>query len=105
MKGEARCSIKEASLVQREVSAQRADGGIAGIVNNREQCSSLCLPDTIPQSKIRDFCQAPLHKGAFTQLADRTHVLTRYARNRGLCPHMKNPRFYRGVPILFGRHR
>ena len=59
MKGEARCSIKEASLVQGEVSAQRADGGIDGIVNNREQCSSLCLPDTIPQSKIRDFCQPP----------------------------------------------
>ena len=59
MKGEARCSIKEASLVQGEVSAQRADGGIGGIVNNREQCSSLCLPDTIPQEKIRDFCQPP----------------------------------------------
>ena len=74
MKGEARCSIKEDSLVQREVSAQRADGGIDGIVNNRVQCSSLCLPDTIPQSKIRDFCQPPLHKGAFTQLADRTYA-------------------------------
>nr|DAW97573.1 MAG TPA: hypothetical protein [Bacteriophage sp.] len=25
--------------------------------------------------------------------------LTRHARNIGLCPHRKNPRFYRGVPF------
>ena len=65
-----------------------------------EQCWRLWNDKTIPQSKIKDFCQPPLHKGAFTQLTDRTYALTRCARNRGLCPHMKNPRFYRGVPFL-----
>ena len=52
---------------------------------------------TTPQAKIKDFCQLPLHRGAFAQPADRTYVLTRHARNRGLCPHMKNPRFLSGV--------
>ncbi len=39
--------------------------------------------ETIPQSKIKDFCQPPLHKGAFTQLADRTHALTRKRGTEG----------------------
>ena len=91
--------IRKASLVQREVSAEQADGGIGPMRFRHEQCWRLWNDKTIPQSKIKDFCQPPLHKGAFTQLADRTYALTRYARNRGLCPHMKNPRFYRGVPF------
>ena len=44
----------KASLVQREVAARRADGGIV-----------MYRQPTIPQTKIKDFCQPPLHKGAF----------------------------------------
>jgi len=33
------------------------------------------------------------------QLAGCYYAFTYYARNIGLCPHMKNPRFYRGVPF------
>ena len=29
------------------------------------------------------------------------YVFTCNVRNRGLCPHMKNPRFYRGVPFVY----
>ena len=35
-----------------------------------------------------------------SRLVERITRLTRHARNIGLCPHMKNPRFYRGVPFL-----
>jgi len=57
-----------------------------------------------PPVKNQRFLTAPLCKGGLTQLADRTYVLTRYARNRGLYPHMKNPRFL-DCPSLCGQHK
>jgi len=34
----------------------------------------------IPQSEIKDFCQPPLHKGAFTQMPYRGHA---FAKTQG----------------------
>ena len=54
----------KASLVQREVSAESADGGIETAMGNKEKRSYFRKFQAIPQSKIKDFCQPPLHKGA-----------------------------------------
>ena len=85
----------KASLVQREVSAEQADGGIAPMQFSQESWKRIWDLETIPQSKIKDFCQPPLHKGAFTQLASVLTRLTRHARNRGLCPLNDNHRLGR----------
>ena len=59
------CAAPKASLVQREVSAEQADGGIVGTGKDVALPWILGGSEAIPQSKIKDFCQPPLHKGAF----------------------------------------
>ena len=39
-----------------------------------------------PSQKSKIFASPLYTRGAFTQLADRTYALTRYARNKGLYP-------------------
>ena len=56
-----------------------------------EQCWRLWNDKTIPQSKIKDFCQPPLHKGAFARQTDRTYALTRYAKNVRAMPAHEEP--------------
>ena len=63
----------KASLVEREVSAEQADGGID---TGKYPVFALAFGEivaqhrTIPQSKIKDFCQLPLHKGAFVPFSN-----------------------------------
>ena len=76
-------------------------GGIVGTHNNHAPSSWLVLPKTIPQSFARSSqMPAPFTQGGLYAAGGLYYAFTCYARSRGLCPHMKNPRFYRGVPFL-----
>ena len=70
--------LRLSSQVQREVDCRRQDGGIV-----------IHRYTTTPQSKIKDFCQLPLHRGAFgcKQRPNMVQYLKMKARNH----HDKSP--------------
>ena len=79
---------KKASLVQREVGRRMA---------SRRDCNEKPIKETIPQSFARSSqMTAPFTQGGLYADDGSFYAFTCYARNIGLCPHMKNPRFYRG---------
>ena len=82
------------------MSAEEADGGIVEKCWNPGGFLWLQHGKTIPQSKNRDFCQPPLHKGA---LRNWQIVLTRSTRPR------RTEGYARGCVFVFrkaggGRH-
>ena len=76
-------------------------GGIVGTYNNHALGLWLDLPKTIPQSFARSSqMPAPFTQGGLYAAGGSYYAFTCYARNRGLCLHRKDPRFYRGVLFI-----
>ena len=54
-----------------------------------------------PKYRRKVFCKEKRAASNYPCAAARPYyTFTRYARNRGLCPHRKNPQFYWGVTFL-----